>query len=56
MACFCTHGNKRSGSTKGTEVLKCLSNYELLKKESVPWSWLVSGCINIYSYNITNFK
>jgi hypothetical protein len=33
-----------------TEVFECLSNYQLLKKDSALLSLLVSGCITTYSY------
>jgi hypothetical protein len=36
------HGNVPSGSTKFWEIPKWLSDWRLLKKGSVPWSWLVS--------------
>jgi hypothetical protein len=38
---FCGHGTKFSGSIKGEEFLNQLSNYQVLKKDSVPRSWLV---------------
>jgi hypothetical protein len=34
----CGHGNETSGSTKGGEFLDYLSNYQLIKKDSAPWS------------------
>jgi hypothetical protein len=38
VACFCEHGNGPSGSIKGREFLVKLNDYQLLKKDIVPWS------------------
>jgi hypothetical protein len=37
------HDNEPSGSTKYLEILEKLRNWRLLKKHSVPWSWLVTS-------------
>jgi hypothetical protein len=34
----CEHGNQPSGSTKDGGFLAQLSDYQLLKKDSAPWS------------------
>jgi hypothetical protein len=34
----CEHGYEPSGFIKGGEILKQFSDYQLLKKDSVPWS------------------
>jgi hypothetical protein len=34
----CEHGNETSGSLKRGEFLDWLNDYQLLKKDSVPWS------------------
>jgi hypothetical protein len=34
----CEHGNEPLGSIKGGEFLDWLSDYYLLKKDSVPWT------------------
>jgi hypothetical protein len=34
----CEHGNESLGSMKGRKLLEQLSDYDLLKKESGPWS------------------
>jgi hypothetical protein len=39
---FCEHVNELSGSIKDREFLGWLSDYQLLKTDSAPWSWLVS--------------
>jgi hypothetical protein len=41
VAGSCEHGNKPSGSIKGGEFLDFLSDCQLPKKDSVPWSWLL---------------
>jgi hypothetical protein len=38
----CEHGNEGSGSIKRGEFPDYLSDYENLKKDSAPWSWLVN--------------
>jgi len=38
---FNEHGNEPSGSIKGEVFLDQLSEYQLTKKASVPWSWAV---------------
>jgi hypothetical protein len=38
-------GNELSGSVKGGELLERLSVYYLLKKESAPWSFLLSQLV-----------
>jgi len=38
----CEHGNASSGSMKGWEYLDQLSDYQPFKKDSVPWSLLIS--------------
>jgi hypothetical protein len=43
----CEYGNEPSGSIKDGEFLDYLSNYNLLKKDSAPWSSLLSElCLN----------
>jgi hypothetical protein len=32
------HGNEPSGSVKGDEFLDQMNDYQLLKKDSAPWS------------------
>jgi hypothetical protein len=41
MAGFCEHGDERSSSIEGREFLDWLSDYELLKKDSAPWSKII---------------
>jgi len=41
----CENGNETSGSIKGREFLEHLSDYQLLKKDSAPWS-LVSQSVS----------
>jgi hypothetical protein len=41
----CKHGNENSGSRKCWEILEWLSDWWLLKKDSAPWSLLVSSLI-----------
>jgi hypothetical protein len=38
----CEHSNEPLGSIKDGEFLGQLSDYQLLKKDSVPWSYSVS--------------
>jgi hypothetical protein len=38
MVASLEHSNKHSGSIKFWEFHECLSNYWLVKKDSVPWS------------------
>jgi hypothetical protein len=38
VAGSCEHGNKTSGSIKGGKLLDHLDDYQLLKKDSAPWS------------------
>jgi hypothetical protein len=38
VARSCEHGNKPSGSIKGREFLDCMSDYQLLKQNSIPCS------------------
>jgi hypothetical protein len=38
MTGCCEHGNEPSCSMRGGEFLDLLSNYQLLKTDSVPWS------------------
>jgi hypothetical protein len=38
VAGSCEYGNEPSGSIKGGEFLDWLSDYELLKMDSAPWS------------------
>jgi hypothetical protein len=48
MVSSCDHGNESLGSIKGEELLKKLSEYYLLKKDSVLWiveSWRSNGTI-----------
>jgi hypothetical protein len=33
----CEHGNEPSGSVKGETFLEEISDYQLLRKDSVPW-------------------
>jgi hypothetical protein len=40
-ACY-EHGNELSGSIKGGEFLDCLSNYQLVRMDPAPWSYLVN--------------
>jgi hypothetical protein len=40
VASSCEHDHESSGSIKGGEFLDQLSDYQLFKKDSVPWSWL----------------
>jgi hypothetical protein len=35
------HGNEPSGSIKCSEILRKLRDWQLLKKDSVPSSWLI---------------
>jgi hypothetical protein len=37
------HGNEPSGYIKGGEFLDQMNDYQLLKKDSAPWSWLQIG-------------
>jgi hypothetical protein len=37
VAGLCENGNELSGSIKSREFLDYLSDYQLLKKDSVPW-------------------
>jgi hypothetical protein len=37
----CEHGDEHSGSIKYWEILELLSDWRLLKKDSVPWGWSV---------------
>jgi hypothetical protein len=41
VAGSCKHGNEPFGSINDWEFLDWLSDYQLLKKDSAPWSWLV---------------
>jgi len=36
LAGFCEHCNELTGSITGEEFLDCLSDYQLLKKDSAP--------------------
>jgi hypothetical protein len=36
------HGNEPSGFIKCWKILEQLSDWQLLIKDSTPWSWLVS--------------
>jgi hypothetical protein len=38
VAGSCEHGNESSGSTEGGESDDWLSNCQLLKKDSAPWT------------------
>jgi len=38
VADFCEHGSEPSGSIKGGEFHGYLSDYQLVKKDSAPWS------------------
>jgi hypothetical protein len=38
VAGCCEHGNEPSGCLKGGELLDWLSDCQLLKKDSAPWS------------------
>jgi hypothetical protein len=42
VAGCCEHGNEPSGSVKGKEFLDKLSYYELLNKDSAPYTSLVN--------------
>jgi len=41
----CGHGNEILGSLKFRVFLGCLETYRLLKKHSLPWSYLQSSSI-----------
>jgi hypothetical protein len=41
MAGSCEDVNETSGFIKGGEFLDQTSYYQLLKKDSAPWSWLI---------------
>jgi len=41
VACSFEHRNETSGSIEGGELLDCLSDYELLTKDSALWSYFV---------------
>jgi hypothetical protein len=41
VADYCEYGNESSGFIKGGEFLDQLRDYELLRKDSVLWSYLV---------------
>jgi hypothetical protein len=41
VAGSCEHGSGHSVSIKGAKFLDQLSDYELLKEDSAPWSYLV---------------
>jgi hypothetical protein len=43
MSISCKHGNEPSGSLKGKQYLGWMSNYYVIKKDSVTWSWLTYG-------------
>jgi hypothetical protein len=38
VAVSCKHGNETSDSTKGGDFTDYLSDYQLLNKDSAPWS------------------
>jgi hypothetical protein len=38
VAGSCEHSNKHSGSIKGAKFLDLLSDCQLLKRDSAPWS------------------
>jgi hypothetical protein len=42
VAASCGHDDEPSGSIKGDLLRYKLSDYQLLKKDSTTWSWLVS--------------
>jgi hypothetical protein len=42
------HCNELSGSIQGGEFLDYLSEYHLLKKDSVLWSWLVGWLATLF--------
>jgi hypothetical protein len=42
VAGSCEHDNEPSGSIKGGQLLDQLSDCWLLKKDSAPWSYLIS--------------
>jgi hypothetical protein len=42
MAGFCEHDNEPLASIKDGECIDKLSDYQLLKKDSVPWSSIQS--------------
>jgi hypothetical protein len=45
VAGSCEHGNEPSGSIKCGDFVYQLSDYQLLKKDSAPCSWLVSWSV-----------
>lgn len=50
MAEFFEHGNEHSVTVKRGEFLKSLSDYQLIKNESMSWSWLVGYKLNNFGY------
>jgi hypothetical protein len=49
----CEHGNEMSGSIEGCELPGQLGDGQLLKDESIPCSYMVSTCGNIYQTHIS---
>jgi hypothetical protein len=47
----CEHGTEISGSIKGREFIDWLSNYQLLQKDSAPWSLLFSKLLEACCMN-----
>jgi hypothetical protein len=45
VAGSCEHCNKLSGSETGEKFLDQLGDYQLLKKDSAPWRWLVGWLV-----------
>jgi hypothetical protein len=48
VAGCCEHDNEPLGSVQGGEFFDWLSDFQLLKKDSVPWSDLVIICLTNY--------
>jgi hypothetical protein len=48
MAGSCEHGNESSVSIQGGGHLDKLSDYQILKRDSVPYSYLTSYIITSY--------
>jgi hypothetical protein len=42
LAGWCEHGNEPSGSVKDGECFDQMSQYQLFKEYSAPWSWCLS--------------
>jgi hypothetical protein len=56
MAGSYEHDNESLGSFKSEEFLDYLSDFYLLKKDSAPWSYVVTSCMLFSTLSLKQYK